>query len=126
MARVIRSTGLGSLVFFFQAEDGIRDVAVTGVQTCALPILGDPDVAVRDDRLVPSVGLRELSEVLDDEVRPDAVAGQVRERCLQEVEAPQRGKFIEHQEEAWTRRAPEPAAAGVESLREATPQLIEE
>src|SRR5216684_1383327 len=29
------------LVFFFQAEDGIRDVAVTGVQTCALPISGD-------------------------------------------------------------------------------------
>src|SRR2546429_4372648 len=26
------------LIFFFQAEDGIRDVAVTGVQTCALPI----------------------------------------------------------------------------------------
>src|SRR2546429_1649692 len=26
--------------FFFQAEDGIRDVAVTGVQTCALPISG--------------------------------------------------------------------------------------
>src|SRR5256884_682279 len=30
------------LFFFFQAEDGIRDVAVTGVQTCALPILGLP------------------------------------------------------------------------------------
>src|SRR2546429_5234837 len=29
-----------SVVFFFQAEDGIRDVAVTGVQTCALPIFG--------------------------------------------------------------------------------------
>src|SRR2546429_5384882 len=27
-----------TLLFFFQAEDGIRDVAVTGVQTCALPI----------------------------------------------------------------------------------------
>src|SRR2546429_6532033 len=27
-----------SETFFFQAEDGIRDVAVTGVQTCALPI----------------------------------------------------------------------------------------
>src|SRR2546429_7670629 len=26
-------------ILFFQAEDGIRDVAVTGVQTCALPIL---------------------------------------------------------------------------------------
>src|SRR6266436_6834201 len=25
-------------IFFFQAEDGIRDVAVSGVQTCALPI----------------------------------------------------------------------------------------
>src|SRR5690606_22984207 len=29
-----------SLCFFFQAEDGIRDFHVTGVQTCALPILG--------------------------------------------------------------------------------------
>src|SRR2546429_3521117 len=27
-----------AVIFFFQAEDGIRDVAVTGVQTCALPI----------------------------------------------------------------------------------------
>src|SRR5229473_3534754 len=28
--------------FFFQAEDGIRDKLVTGVQTCALPILRPP------------------------------------------------------------------------------------
>src|SRR5256886_7793879 len=27
-----------SIFFFFQAEDGIRDLTVTGVQTCALPI----------------------------------------------------------------------------------------
>src|SRR5437762_10946533 len=27
--------------FFFQAEDGIRDTSVTGVKTCALPILVD-------------------------------------------------------------------------------------
>src|SRR5437762_2695925 len=27
--------------FFFQAEDGIRDTSVTGVQTCALPIFAD-------------------------------------------------------------------------------------
>src|SRR2546430_10053331 len=26
------------MIFFFQAEDGIRDLTVTGVQTCALPI----------------------------------------------------------------------------------------
>src|SRR5437764_5468487 len=30
-------------VFFFQAEDGIRDTSVTGVQTCALPISIDRD-----------------------------------------------------------------------------------
>src|SRR5690606_40754342 len=38
-------------VFFFQAEDGIRDFHVTGVQTCALPILEDtavPTVAAVD------------------------------------------------------------------------------
>src|SRR2546429_7289021 len=32
------ATAGASGLFFFQAEDGIRDVAVTGVQTCALPI----------------------------------------------------------------------------------------
>src|SRR2546429_6136942 len=35
-----------SALFFFQAEDGIRDVAVTGVQTCALPISANQYVAV--------------------------------------------------------------------------------
>src|SRR3989449_7835144 len=38
--------------FFFQAEDGIRDVAVTGVQTCALPI----SRAKLVDRFVADVG----------------------------------------------------------------------
>src|SRR2546422_8133466 len=38
------------MFFFFQAEDGIRDVAVTGVQTCALPISRLPRA--------PAVGLR--------------------------------------------------------------------
>src|SRR3712207_8787279 len=32
-----------SVFFFFQAEDGIRDIGVTGVQTCALPIFHDAD-----------------------------------------------------------------------------------
>src|SRR3712207_7162961 len=31
--------------FFFQAEDGIRDIGVTGVQTCALPICAEDRVA---------------------------------------------------------------------------------
>src|SRR5437879_13415885 len=33
------STTMFVLFFFFQAEDGIRDTSVTGVKTCALPIL---------------------------------------------------------------------------------------
>src|SRR2546430_13687229 len=32
------------LFFFFQAEDGIRDLTVTGVQTCALPIYFSPNL----------------------------------------------------------------------------------
>src|SRR5207245_7902721 len=32
------SHDLSRYLFFFQAEDGIRDATVTGVQTCALPI----------------------------------------------------------------------------------------
>src|SRR3989475_6989047 len=35
--------------FFFQAEDGIRDLTVTGVQTCALPILGATSRAQHGD-----------------------------------------------------------------------------
>src|SRR5256886_13267562 len=33
-----QSTISQCVIFFFQAEDGIRDLTVTGVQTCALPI----------------------------------------------------------------------------------------
>ena len=33
-----RGKGAGAVNFFFQAEEGIRDLVVTGVQTCALPI----------------------------------------------------------------------------------------
>src|SRR2546429_6317670 len=46
------------LFFFFQAEDGIRDVAVTGVQTCALPI--SLFVALPDHHQFHSVGSRWL------------------------------------------------------------------
>src|SRR2546425_1342661 len=34
----VLTLSFGSCFFFFQAEDGIRDKLVTGVQTCALPI----------------------------------------------------------------------------------------
>src|SRR5256885_1012356 len=44
-------------VFFFQAEDGIRDYKVTGVQTCALPI--SPALSTSD----PSTDLQEMNSL---------------------------------------------------------------
>src|SRR4030066_361902 len=38
---------IGFSLFFFQAEDGIRDSSVTGVQTCALPIWCGQEVQQR-------------------------------------------------------------------------------
>src|SRR5204862_2368811 len=40
---------VGRQHFFFQAEDGIRDLYVTGVQTCALPICGRAAHVEADD-----------------------------------------------------------------------------
>src|SRR5438093_8638343 len=64
-------TGVQTCAFFFQAEDGIRDWSVTGVQTCALPISG-PDL--RDSQIGREIhalgaGVQSVREVLD---RPDA------------------------------------------------------
>src|SRR3712207_8569272 len=62
---------------FFQAEDGIRDIGVTGVQTCALPISGKSTALAALERL----GAETLSTdqvvhdlYLSDEVR-DLVVG---------------------------------------------------
>src|ERR1035437_2582387 len=56
--------------FFFQAEDGIRDIGVTGVQTCALPIWQPRRAAVDDDAdrravaLAPRGDLKKFSEMV--------------------------------------------------------------
>src|SRR2546426_7730755 len=42
--------------FFFQAEDGIRDYKVTGVQTCALPIWSVPSSRVTNSRVSVGAG----------------------------------------------------------------------
>src|SRR5690606_40323131 len=50
-----------SVFFFFQAEDGIRDFHVTGVQTCALPILlkraADEGAAALDGAKLANLGV---------------------------------------------------------------------
>src|SRR5690625_5584007 len=47
-----------AMFFFFQAEDGIRDGHVTGVQTCALPISIWLSIAVRSAIMPPRSALR--------------------------------------------------------------------
>src|SRR6267378_5317397 len=43
--------------FFFQAEDGIRDLYVTGVQTCALPIFGPTHDDITADCVAKAFGV---------------------------------------------------------------------
>src|SRR2546422_7864164 len=50
--------------FFFQAEDGIRDVAVTGVQTCALPIFRFLLLESASSRLTGSKRLQNFAQGL--------------------------------------------------------------
>src|SRR3989449_10544089 len=59
-------------VFFFQAEDGIRDVAVTGVQTCALPISLKPTAVTSAPKFCIQCGSRLVA------VREE---GRTRRRC---------------------------------------------
>src|SRR5256886_4526764 len=76
--------------FFFQAEDGIRDLTVTGVQTCALPISDRRRGALRDRRRLdpghPLVDGREQALDLGRRRRPRVrpVAGAARGR-LREI-----------------------------------------
>src|SRR2546430_11372443 len=55
--------------FFFQAEDGIRDLTVTGVQTCALPILRldrrRPRAAARLDHVRVQRPLDEVARIAE-------------------------------------------------------------
>src|SRR5438046_6197202 len=60
-----------SLFFFFQAEDGIRDWSVTGVQTCALPISRELEELNR-------IGMA-LSETRDVELLLDLILKKARE-----------------------------------------------
>src|SRR5438094_8106512 len=52
-----------SCIFFFQAEDGIRDRTVTGVQTCALPIFFPCAPTSRD--CLPQPGIVDPAQYLD-------------------------------------------------------------
>src|SRR5690625_4641283 len=53
---VYTTQSICTIYFFFQAEDGIRDGHVTGVQTCALPIFGQPGGNRTDILVVQALG----------------------------------------------------------------------
>src|SRR2546422_8453294 len=63
-------TRLISFFFFFQAEDGIRDVAVTGVQTCALPISTPRAASTGQVPPAPRDSAARGSEALDPRASP--------------------------------------------------------
>src|SRR3712207_8929176 len=64
------------MFFFFQAEDGIRDIGVTGVQTCALPICAGLPRA-RQAEVLTHAGQREADgEQLERVGGPRDAAGQ--------------------------------------------------
>src|SRR5690625_655532 len=62
------------LLFFFQAEDGIRDGHVTGVQTCALPI--SRSEGPQGSRIKLEEGFLDWYVILDDE-RSDFAAAKI-------------------------------------------------
>src|SRR3712207_691787 len=71
------SMTLQLIIFFFQAEDGIRDIGVTGVQTCALPISVDFRNVIMI--LTSNLGSQFLGNAsLDEKMKRDAVMGVVR------------------------------------------------
>src|SRR5205823_7356847 len=69
------------LFFFFQAEDGIRDKLVTGVQTCALPISFMVQQAHVGSALGP-LGVSSNLGLLLDIFSTTAMCGSCRTHCL--------------------------------------------
>src|SRR5437879_8541684 len=65
-------------IFFFQAEDGIRDTSVTGVQTCALPIsnaLNHPNILAIYDVATHDGSAYVVSELLEGETLRQRMGG---------------------------------------------------
>src|SRR5690606_37916259 len=93
--------------FFFQAEDGIRDFHVTGVQTCALPIwqpLAGPDPSRRD------VGADRARELLVHGILPRGVDAQQHALILLQVAQGILGQIARRSSTRRTARSATPTA----------------
>src|SRR5256885_3706397 len=88
--------------FFFQAEDGIRDYKVTGVQTCALPISAQKPQACRHPGVLEHAGTR---------IHSGDVRGITDNPCGGAGEKPRAGPDVEHPHPRLQARIPEGPAA---------------
>src|SRR2546426_574843 len=107
------SVGYTTVCFFFQAEDGIRDYKVTGVQTCALPILVREDVGRRDREAVLvdkplAPGARQLRELRPNLLDPSPIDVERDEIGFREVSIVVRVLFRAHRARDLAVRVPEP------------------
>src|SRR2546430_4915732 len=105
VALAVSSTSL----FFFQAEDGIRDLTVTGVQTCALPIYPTPKARLHAAHKRQRIRHRKAAG----ETRRRDTARQLEQRkrvpaCL--VDDPLTDPLVEP---SWSRRGEQLACVGV-------------
>src|SRR5947208_3784043 len=73
MMRMLDRQDMSSVFFFFQAEDGIRDDLVTGVQTCALPISGEYRAGPTMRRLDFLQRREQSTDALEQRVAPQLV-----------------------------------------------------
>src|SRR5690554_7540393 len=71
--------------FFFQAEDGIRDADVTGVQTCALPILFTEHDFLDRFAAAADAGFRGVEYLFPYAHSPEAISAALRDAGLEQV-----------------------------------------
>src|SRR2546427_1056430 len=118
---------MNACIFFFQAEDGIRDLTVTGVQTCALPISQVYRQALRVRGVNVSrpvqvqavcIGIADAELIVVAELALDGEVGLLRVSVL-EVAGDRQGKWQKGYREAGTEEVlivKERAVLGVEAL----------
>ena len=93
--------------FFFQAEDGIRDVAVTGVQTCALPISAiavavQQDIRIQSEYSVDYLGTKVVADIIYGADRKSVVQGKSVDLGGRRIIKKKKKKMTKHEQDYQT------------------------
>src|SRR5690606_40763953 len=97
-ALAVDRVALSVVVFFFRAEDGIRDFHVTGVQTCALPIYRAPHDILDFERVRMKDLLRNVDQLIGSGVADFIASGRVHHAKV-DVQADQISAFAGNQKD---------------------------